>query len=169
MIGNTQHKTGPSWWQAAMLGFVGASLLAACSVTSSGGAASPTGPAPAPTGTATPGATTPSAEAMCAQIAPIRTALSQLSHIKIQQVSASQIESEVSAIQAKAAALSSQAGTMSSQATRLTTGLKQAGKAAQAARANPSPMNVKKLRSTVTAVKVKVRPAIAEIEAICPH
>lgn len=165
MSTNTQPKTGSAWWQTAMLGLAGATLLAACGVTSTSAPASPAGSPSVPTSMAT----TPNAQALCAQVVPIRVALSQIGHIKIQHASASQIESEVSAIQAKAAALSGQAGTMSSQAKRLTTGLKQAGNAAQAARANPSPMNVKKLRATVTAVKVEVQSAIAEIDAICPH
>jgi hypothetical protein len=165
VMNNAPSRTEPAARRLTMsvlsLGVVAA--VAACGssgLTASGGTS-----APATSASGTPASGSGSA---CAQVAALRSTLTDLGNTPVSISSAGRLATDLTKAEQELNALKNQAGPFAAQANQLSNALNAIKTNAAALAKSPTPTNLTNLTSSVTSFKSTADPLIMEMQTACP-
>jgi len=156
------NRTKPTARHLAMtvISLTGVAVVAAC--------ASSTNSSSGSSASVTPAAGSASSAVPCAQIAGLRSTLTDLSHTSVSLGSAPRIAADLAKAEQELNALKNQAGPFAAPANQLSSELNQIKANASALAQSPSPSNVTKLQNSLSSFKSTAQPLIKEMQTVCP-
>jgi hypothetical protein len=156
-----QHSSKRAWSTSAVLVAGAAVLMAGCGPIANGASASPSA-APSASSAA------PSPSVPCGAVTSVRTALTNMTHVKLSADTSGQLTADLSSIKTQLEALKTSAAAYAAQSRPLNQAIDRLSLAASAAASHPSNATIAALASALGGLNAAVQPIIAEMNAACP-